>query len=156
MARIAKYFLILAVAGGLAACAGAPPPAPPEPTVVEVRISADDGINLGSAGDGLPIPVRLYRMSASEAFDAASYEQIYKQEMPTLGPYLVGVTEFVLFPGQSEVITRRFNERERHFGIVASYKNGVPNWRASTSIPPNETTTLLIRLGADGVTMEKL
>lgn len=153
MGRFVKLLFVLVAAGTLFACAGA---APPDPTIVEVRISAAEGINPGTAGDGLPVPVRLYRLSSRTAFDAASFDQIYDHEMETLGGHLVGITEFVLFPGQAEVITREFNERERQFGIVVAYKNGAPKWRASTSIPPHETTTLEIRLGPDGVTMEKL
>lgn len=154
MARVRATFLLLLLAMSLGACADRL--APPDPTIVEVRISAAEGINRGTAGDGLPIPVRLYRLSSPAAFDAATFEEIYHQEMKTLGGHLVGVTEFVLFPGQAEVITRQFNERERHFGIVAAYKGGTPRWRASTSVPPGETTVLEIRLARNGVLLRKL
>lgn len=153
--HLAKLLFMISLAVGLAACASRPPK-PSGPTVVEVHISAAENINPGKMGDGLPIPVRLYRLSSRSAFDAAEFDQIYNEEMKTLGGHLVGITQFVLFPGQSEVITRRFNERERDFGIVVAYKNGAPNWRASTSIPPGETTRLDIRLGKDGVSLDKL
>lgn len=153
MGRLHLILPILMLAAGLGACADRLPP--PDPTIVEVRISADEGINTGTAGDGLPIPVRLYRLSSATAFEEATFDEIYHQEMKTLGGHLVGVTEFVLFPGQAEVITREFNERERHFGIVVAYKGGAPRWRASTSVPPGETSIFNIRLGPRGVALER-
>ena len=109
-----------------------------------------------AAGDGLPVPVRLYRLTSRSAFDTATFDEIYNHETRTLGGHLVGVTEFVLFPGQSEVITRVFNDRERHFGIVVAYKEGSQRWRASTAISPYRTNTLQITLEADGVRLRRL
>lgn len=154
MNRLAQLLLVLTLAAVLGACTTKPQI--PGPTIVELRISAAEGINRGVAGDGLPVPVRVYRLASTSAFDAATFDEIYHQEMETLGGHLVGITEFVLFPGQAETITREFNERERHFGIVVAYKNGVSKWRASTTIMPGEKTVLEARLGHDGVTLDKI
>src|SRR5690606_1641198 len=151
--RLAQLLLVLTLAAVLGACTTRPSPGP---TIVELRISAAEGINPGVAGDGLPVPVRVYRLASTTAFDAATFEEIYHHEMKTLGGHLVGITEFVLFPGQAETITREFNERERYFGILVAYKNGVPKWRASTTITPGEKTVLEARLGHDGVTLDKM
>jgi type VI secretion system protein VasD len=149
---IARLFGFLLIAGTLLGCASAEP----EPAKVELIVTAAEDLNPGADGEPLPVIVRLYRMSASQRFERAGYDQIYNDDTKTMAGDLVGVVEFLFFPGQSETIERVFLPNERFLGVLVAFRDPASaKWRAITAIPPNRESRFVLHIDRRGATLRR-
>ena len=149
---IARLFGLLLIVGTLLGCASAEP----EPTTVELIVTASEDLNPGSAGEPLPVIVRLYRMSASQRFERAAYGQIYDDDSKALGGDLVGVVEFLFFPGQSETIERVFLPNERFLGVLVAFRDpDTAKWRSVVAVPPNRQSRFVLHIDRRGASLRR-
>ena len=148
-----RLFAALLLAGTLlvAGCAGTPEKPKLAPTKVELVVTSSEELNPGESGDPLPVIVRLYRLTSPERFQRASFSQLYEQEMRAIGGTLVGVLEFLFFPGQTEVIEREFLDNERYLGVLVAFRDPeTARWQAVTPIEPNQTSRFVLHLDRRG------
>jgi type VI secretion system protein VasD len=137
----------------LVACASKPPP-PPPPTVIKGAIEASSLVNPDIRGRPSPIVVKLFELKTVGVFDGADFFALFERERDTLGAELVSREEFQLRPGDRQPLQRQLQADTRYIGVVAAYRElERTRWRASMPVPPNQTTSIVVQLDSDGVTL---
>jgi type VI secretion system protein VasD len=136
----------------VAACGGL---MSPQPTVVELTVTAAPGINpVPPNGRPSPVLVRMYELASSNRFLSADFYQLHRDTSAVLGKDLVAQDEFVVTPGGSELLVRELAPSTRYLGIVAAYRSiDRATWRALAQVPPNRTTPLQANLELLTVTL---
>ena len=129
----------------LSACEAAPPP---PPTIVNLSFTAAPDLNPASDGEPAPARVRVYQLATPSGFDEADFFQLLEADAATLGADLISAEEFTIPPGGQRSMTREFRPDARFVGVLVAYRD-IDNaqWRASTAVPPNQTSTLGVMLG---------
>jgi type VI secretion system protein VasD len=143
-----NHFLLL-----LASCSAPPPP--PPPTVVNLTISAAPDVNPGPNGHGAPVTLRLYQLASASGFGNAEFFALYNADAATLGSDIIKRDDVILAPSQTVHKTLTPRDDVKSLGAFAGYRNfQAAAWRASTDIPPHQTTNVTITAGAAGIALK--
>jgi len=81
-------------------------------------------LNLAESGQPLPIAVRIYTLRDVDRFQKATFQELWKQDVATLGEDLLHRKDLTLNPEEThkfEVMVDREKE-ERFFGIMALFR----------------------------------
>ena len=131
-----------AMATGLAGCGSlnplsrAPEVAPTAVPAAVFEVVADMDINPDREGIPKPVLLRIYELRASAAFDRAGFFDLQDKDDGQLGSDFVRREEFLIAPGQRQVIERKGNPDVRAFGLFAAYRDlERSTWRASAAAP---------------------
>ncbi len=131
-----------AMATGLAGCGSlnplsrAPEVAPTAVPAAVFEVVADMDINPDREGIPKPVLLRIYELRASAAFDRAGFFDLQDKDDGQLGSDFVRREEFLVAPGQRQVIERKGNPDVRAFGLFAAYRDlERSTWRASAVAP---------------------
>ena len=120
----------------------------PDPTAMEVQLSATNDVNPDEDGESSPIVVRVYELKTLAAFDNQGFFDLYDNDTDLLGDDLQVRDEFVLSPDETIGFERELKEESRFIAVIAAYQDlDNATWRASAELPPNETTELFIEVG---------
>lgn len=131
-------------------CASAPPP--PKPTIVQITIEVDAGVNPDSRGRASPVVAKFFELKSLAAFESADFFSLAEKDKETLGAELVAREEFQLQPKENRKIERKLPAESRYIGVVASFRDlERATWRAAVAIPPEKVTNLTIRFDARSV-----
>jgi type VI secretion system protein VasD len=131
-------------------CASAPPP--PKPTIVQITIDVDAGVNPDSRGRASPVVAKLFELKSLAAFESADFFSLAEKDKETLGAELVARDEFQLQPKENRKIERKLPAESRYIGVIASFRDlERATWRAAVAIPPEKVTNLTIRFDARSV-----
>jgi len=107
-----------------------------EPTELELFIEASDRLNPDPQGRAAPILLRIYELRSADAFQEADFFALYLRDRATLGGEILMVDQFILRPGQVQVLQRRSNPETRYIGILAGYRDlPISTWRAIHRLP---------------------
>ncbi len=137
----------------LVSCAAPPPP--PPPTIVSLTISASPDVNPGPDGHGAPVTLRLYQLGSASGFGNAEFFALYNADAATLGSDLAKRDDVILAPMQTVKKTLTPRDDVKSLGVFAGYRNfQAAAWRASTDIPPHQTTNVTITAGAAGIVLK--
>lgn len=123
----------------LSACAksAAAPTACTLPT--KMQLAASERINPDSAGEALPTVVRLYQLKEIVRVEESDFTAIWETPEESLGPDLVKVQEFTLFPGKSETVDVSLGPDTKYVVGVAIFRRPTGNqWRSVIPLPPSE------------------
>jgi type VI secretion system protein VasD len=127
---------------GLAGCsslnpfARAPEQAPTGVPSALFEVVADTDINPDREGIPKPVLLRIYELRAAAAFDRAGFFDLQDKDDGQLGTDFVRREEFLVTPGQRQVIERKGNADVRAFGLFAAYRDlERSTWRASADAP---------------------
>ncbi len=124
-----------------------PPPPPSKPTVVEVTISADRGINADTRGRPSPLVVRVYELSSLAAFDTADYFALFEKDKETLGSELVMREELHVRPGETQRLVRTMQSATRYLAVVAAFRElERARWRAAVHVPLERVTPVEVQI----------
>ena len=105
------------------------------PTAI-FEVAADMDINPDREGIPKPVLLRIYELRASAAFDRAGFFDLQDKDDGQLGSDFVRREEFLVAPGQRQVIERKGNPDVRAFGLFAAYRDlERSTWRASAVAP---------------------
>jgi type VI secretion system protein VasD len=120
------------------ACSSAPPAAACTlPT--KMRLEAGERINLDPQGEALPTVVRLYQTKEIIRVEEADFSDIWEKPEETLGPDLVKVQEFTLFPGKNATAEVSLGPDTRYVVGVAIFRLPTGNqWRSIIPLPAAE------------------
>ncbi len=155
----------------LTACGSLRPSTPGqrEPTELELFIEASDRLNPDPQGRAAPILLRIYELRSADAFQEADFFALYLRDRATLGGEILMVDQFILRPGQAQVLQRHSNPETRYIGIVAGYRDlPISTWRALYRLPvapelkwysgltPSSTSSLRIDLQSNTVLITDL
>jgi len=129
-----------------------PPPAPPLATVYSLQISATGDANPTPQGQGAPVAIRVYQLSARSAFEGAEFYQLYHADAATLGADLVKKDEFLLIPITDRSFTVTPDASVHAIGVFAAYadfQHAV--WRATADLPAHQMTKITVTADRSGL-----
>ena len=144
-------------AATIAACvalAGCASPAPrPQPTL-SVTIHASPTLNPGSDGHPAPVLVRIYELRARDAFDRATFFELYDHDARVLNDALLKRAEIAVRPGETVPLVRPLDPATRVVAIVAAYERvDDAKWRASVMLGSPGAAELTATLDSAAVTL---
>jgi type VI secretion system protein VasD len=122
-----RALALIGLVAGLAACASAPPPAPPRPAAVPLRVEAAPRLNPDDQGRPLSVVLRVYELRGADPFARAPYEALLRRDAQTLGPSLVARRELVVAPGDAaRVESQPLAADTTHLAVMALYRRPDP------------------------------
>ena len=124
---LGRLFALALVAFALTGC-GAP--------LVKVGVSSTANLNSTDKGKPLPVVVRVYQLSASQAFQNATFHQLWKKDVVTLGATLVMRNEFVMNPAFQKRFTMPRNDQAKYIAAVAIFRDPKGHdWKTMAKLP---------------------
>lgn len=97
---------------------------------VKVNLSSTATLNLNNNDEALPVVVRIYQLSDNQAFENASFEDLWKSDISVLGNTLLRKEIVVLDPASQQKIEVERHDLARYVGIMAAFHNQPDNsWR---------------------------
>ena len=131
-----------------------PPPPPPPPTRVELIIKADPDINPDAQNRASPLLLRVYELKDLGSFNAADFFALYGKDRETLGGDLVRKQEFTLVPNDTKNLGFDVDASAKFLAVFAAFRDlEAARWRASTDIPPAQTTVIAIQASGTQITL---
>ena len=94
-----------------------------EVKVLDVDLSAREGLNPDDAGRATSVAVRVYQLKDRKLVDSASYEDLLKNDQTVLAQDLQASMASVLNPGASASLSQPMQADTKYVAIVAFYRN---------------------------------
>jgi type VI secretion system protein VasD len=117
------------------------------PTAIRADIVAGADVNPDARGRPSPVVVKVFELKSLAAFEAADFFSLFEKDKDTLGGELLARDELSLVPGAKQALARELKPETRYVGVVAGYRDlERSTWRAAVPVPPQKTTTLVVRL----------
>ena len=117
-----------------AACAKAPPPAPPQVPLtitaapeakvkapMTIAISAD--ANPDASGRPSPVVVRVYQLRTDAAFRRTDFFALFEDDQKALGPELITRDEFTMAPSERKTLDVTVSAETRFVGAIAAFRD---------------------------------
>ena len=119
-----------------------------------ISVITDEKVNVDTRGRSTPIVVRYYILKNTSAFNSADFFSLSEKDQQTLGDAIVAREEFILKPGETKVFAPKEAGAGQEFAVMASFRNiDKATWRASVPLPSNKTSTILVSLKNDQITL---
>jgi len=97
---------------------------------VKVNLSSTATLNLNNNDEALPVVVRIYQLSDNQAFEDASFEDLWKSDISVLGNTLLRKEIVVLDPASQQKIELERHDMARYVGIMAAFHDqSNDSWR---------------------------
>ena|SRR6186713_234631 len=130
------------------ACSSSPPPAPVTPPAKPcppleptLSISASQRVNPTADGQGRPVQVRVYQLSADARLRNASFEDVWQKDKDVLQADLLSVDQHTVFPGESKQVQLKTNPQAVFVGLVALFREPQgKDWFVTYELAPPHTT----------------
>lgn len=117
--------------GGLGGLGGGAPEAQPSRTLT-ITLSASSNVNPGPDGGASPLPVQVYVLRSTGAFQSQDY---FGLKGGGASSDQVDSSSVSLRPGETKQVTVNTGTGGAYLGVIAGYRNiDSANWRATTSI----------------------
>ncbi|NLP64964.1 type VI secretion system lipoprotein TssJ [Paraburkholderia sacchari] len=87
--------------------------------VLNVDLAAREGLNLDDAGKANSVAVRVYQLRDRKSFDAASYDDLLKNDRTVLAQDLADSMAVVVNPGASSSLTQPMKTETNYVAIIA-------------------------------------
>jgi type VI secretion system protein VasD len=139
---VTRLALLLALLGS-AGCGGEPTPPPAAPgkkcevQVVSLSVVASPSINPTLDGETRPVQLRIYQLKDDVRLQAATFEQVWKDDATILGPDIVKKDEVFVYPNTRTDV--KFDRDANASFIVgaALFRNPKGrSWFVSFELPP--------------------
>lgn len=103
---------------------------------ITMQLTAASQINPDIKNRALPVLIRIYQLSQADAFNNATFHQLWLNDDQTLGASLVKRQEIIVNPGGTQTV-QIVPENNAHFiGIIALYRNPKHSqWRLIQVMP---------------------
>lgn len=89
---------------------------------LDVRLSSTANLNMNETDEPLPVVVRIYQLSQAEAFEAASFEELWRSDLATLGNALLVKEEMVMDPAYTRTVEMARHDDTEYVGVVAVFR----------------------------------
>ena len=124
--------LLVGVCVCMAGCAGGGP----KPISTGANVTAAEDVNPNSQGRPSPVMLRIFRLSAEEAFRSAGLVNLQGEEPAMVAGDLTGpVVSQLLRPGQSLALDLSYAPETAFIGVVAEFIDPGAEWRAIVPVP---------------------
>lgn len=148
----------------LSACASSGAPAVKEATKLDLTIRASDDVNPTEKKGAAPVMVRIYELRSDKAFENADFFTLQTKDKDLLGSDLLAKDEYILRPGDSQIIRRKSSPDTIAIGVLAGYQDLANSiWRVVYKLPkapdaawyravvPDNKIKLIITLESDAI-----
>lgn len=113
------------------------------------RLRFEPAININPDNNDRPSPlvIRVYELSARNAFQNSDFFNLYDDAERTLGDDLLSVEDIVVRPGKVHKHPMSLNKETRYIGIMAAFRD-IQNaqWRVLAEADPRGYDKLDIRI----------
>lgn len=101
-------------------------------TKVNLDVTSSDNLNLNKFDEPLPVVLKIYQLTDIQAFNNATYEQLWKADKSVLANSLVTVEEKTINPSQITNISFEQSEQAKYIAMVALFRDiEGGKWRTS-------------------------
>lgn len=143
MRAVAAFLSIVVSAVALTACGGAPTILPVkeakkcELQVVSLSVVASPVINPTLDGETRPVQLRIYQLKDDVRLQAATFEQIWKEDAAVLGPDVVKRDDVFVYPNTRTDVKFDRDVTASHIVGAALFRNPKGrSWYMSFELPP--------------------
>lgn len=128
----------------------------PDPTTVEMTITATGSINPNSVSEPSPVVLRIYQLKSDSAFNAAEFSEIFYGDRKVLGGDLLGQKEYNVKPGDNLTYEDTVSPETRYIGIVAGFRD-IENatWRVVTAVTAEDDNPLTVNVDSLSVSLRR-
>lgn len=128
----------------------------PDPSPVELVLTASPEANPDRNDRPSPVLVRVYELRSSGAFETADFFAVLEQDQAVLGGELINRWEFQLDPGETTTLDASFQAGSGFIGVFAAYRQiDQAQWRAVAPIRSGRDNELSVMVGRLGVAIEQ-
>lgn len=145
--------VMIAACLALTGCATPAPRSDSQPTL-RVTIHASPAINPDEHGRPAPVRVRIYELRAKDAFDRATFFELYDHDARVLGDALLLRAETTVSPGETVALVRPLDPATRAVAIMAAYERiDDARWRACVMLGGASAVQLTAALDTSSTTL---
>lgn len=103
---------------------------------LNLGVSSTANLNLNEQSEPLPVIVRVYQLADSQRFEAASFEELWKNDLGVLGDSLVMREELVMDPAYQRRLRMPRHDQARYIAAVAIFRDPQEDgWKAIEVLP---------------------
>lgn len=144
--KLSVIFLGLIFTAFLAGCANSFRWSTPDPTIVELRLSATNLLNPNSRGRASPLLVRLYELNDIDVFANVDFFTLMDNDIAVLGKDLEKRQELDIKPGENAEVRFEAMPGTRFLAVFAAYRKlDSAKWRDWVAVPLNTTSPIELR-----------
>ncbi|WP_258868074.1 type VI secretion system lipoprotein TssJ [Alkalilimnicola ehrlichii] len=113
---------------------------------MRVGVSSTANLNMNEFNEPLPVVVRVYQLSSAQAFENATFEDLWRDDIAALGDSLVMKEEVVIDPADQRRFEMDRHDQAEYVGAVAIFREpGEQGWKSIQPLPSNYVTRRLSR-----------
>jgi type VI secretion system protein VasD len=114
-------------------------------------LSATPSLNPDANGRASPLVLRLYALAARDAFDRATFFELYDHDGTVLGRSALARRVIVLRPGERIRFYEPLDADTRSLAVVAAYQRiDKADWRAIVDVTPSASGVVEVEAALDG------
>ena len=108
-----RYLLLITTLVSVVGCSG---------SQLQMNMSTTANLNLNEQSEPLPVMVNIYQLSERKAFDAASFSDLWKRDLTTLGDSLLTKESLTLNPASQKQLVFERHPQTRFVGVMAVFR----------------------------------
>ncbi|GGI91848.1 type VI secretion system lipoprotein TssJ [Legionella impletisoli] len=112
-----RYLSLLVLACLFCSCSSLTHPS------IRMQVSATKQLNRDNMGDSLPVRIKIYQLNDETLFKEATFRQLWKSDVQTLGATLLEKRELTLNPGEREAIKITPKAQAEYLAVVALFRH---------------------------------
>lgn len=121
-----KFLLLAALLAMTAACST------PQ---ARLTISSTANLNLNDSDEPLPVMVNIYQLADNKAFEGASFEDLWKKDLATLGDSMLTKETITINPGSQERLVFERHAQAKFIGAMAIFRKPEKQaWRSTKAV----------------------
>ena len=125
-------------------------------TNVAVTVKASPQINPNSDNQPSPTVVRFYDLKSADAFNGATFFDIYDDDVKKLGPDMLAKKEIEVLPGATVTFNNVAAPGSVYLGVLAGFRQlDGAKWRDVFTLSQGSSNTIIVTLDARSVTAAK-
>jgi type VI secretion system protein VasD len=127
----------------------------PDPTTVNLLLTASPASNPDRNDRPSPVLVRVYELRSAGAFETADFFSLLEEDRSLLGAEMLNRWEFQLAPGETETLDATFQPGSGYIAMVVAFRDiERAQWRAISEVVPNSENRLSAMIGRLDVTLQ--
>ncbi len=124
------------------------------PTRVLLKIEAGANVNPDATGRSSPLLVRIYQLKTLTGFNRSDFFSLYQDDNKALAADLVQKEEFTLRPGDQRALDFEPKPETQALAAIAAFRSlDSARWRATVTLAPHSTNSIVVRLTTNQLDM---
>lgn len=114
---------------------------------MDVKMSSTANLNLNEDAEPLTAVVRVYQLARAETFESASFDELWQNDLTTIGDAALVKEEFVMNPAETREFQLKPHPDARYIAVMAGFREKQGDtWK---DIKPISNSWLGRRVGND-------